>query len=278
MILPVAQAYVGLITPAHKEGRTMGLFNIALYGGLSLGPFLGGVVKDWFSFQASFLSMGGITFVGCLLCLLLPPAQSEPKGRKTSEAGGFAAYTRILTDPSVLSLFLFVTSFMTCVGIIWSFLPLLADTELGLSSSAIGVIVMANVLVACVFQTPMGYLADRFSKKAMVAAGGVLAMAAILYMDRAGSFAGLFAANAILGLAGGICFPTIMALGVIEGRRSGRMGSMMGLLAMAHSLGMLAGPLVGGVVIDLYSFSSIFYLGAGILGLGLAGFLAKYRT
>ena len=30
MILPVAQAYVGMITPSHKEGRIMGLFNISL--------------------------------------------------------------------------------------------------------------------------------------------------------------------------------------------------------------------------------------------------------
>jgi MFS family permease len=278
MILPVAQAYVGLITPRHKEGRTMGLFNIALYGGLSLGPFLGGVVKDWFSIQVSFLSMGAVTLVGCLLCLLLPPVQAEPKGKKASESGGFVAYAKVLLDPQVFSLFTLVTSFMTCIGIIWSFLPLLAGTKLALSSSAIGVIVMANVLVACIFQTPMGYLADRINKKGMTATGGILAIAAILYMDRAGSFTGLFLANAVLGLAGGICFPTIMALGVIEGRRIGQMGSMMGLMAMAHSLGMLTGPLLGGAVIDLYSFAAIFYLGAVILAMGLLFFLARHRT
>jgi len=276
MILPVAQAYVGLITPTHKEGRTMGLFNIALYGGLSLGPFLGGVVKDWFSIQISFLSMGAVTLLGCLLCLLLPKVHEEPKGKKASESDGFGTYFKVLLDPSILSLFAFVASFMTCIGIIWGFLPLLADTKLGLSSSAIGLIVMTNVLVACVFQTPMGYLADRANKKWMLATGGILSIGAILYMDRAGSFIGLLVANGVLGLAGGICFPAIMALGVIEGRKTGQMGALMGLLAMAHSLGMLVGPLLGGIVLDLYSFAVIFYLGATILAGGLVWFLGRY--
>ena len=41
MVLPVAQAYIGSMTPPQKEGRVMGLFSISLYGGLSIGPLLG---------------------------------------------------------------------------------------------------------------------------------------------------------------------------------------------------------------------------------------------
>ena len=68
MILPVAQAYVGMLTPKNREGFTMGLFNVSLYGGLSVGPVLGGMVKDWFGFRISFLSMGILALFGFLLC------------------------------------------------------------------------------------------------------------------------------------------------------------------------------------------------------------------
>jgi MFS family permease len=51
-----------------------------------------------------------------------------------------------------------------------------------------------------------------------------------------------------------------MALGVIEGRSKDSMGSIMGLMAMGHSLGMLAGPLLGGALLDLFSFDVIFAL------------------
>ena len=64
MILPVAQAYVGMITPEQHEGRLMGIFNMPIYGGLSAGPVLGGLVKDWFNIEISFLSMGALTLFG----------------------------------------------------------------------------------------------------------------------------------------------------------------------------------------------------------------------
>ena len=64
-----------------------------------------------------------------------------------------------------------------------------------------------------------------------------------------------------------------MALGVIEGRRTGAMGSVMGLLALAHSLGMLLGPVFAGMAIDLFSFSVVFISGAVVVAAGTLLFL-----
>ena len=58
MLLPVIQAYVGDITPRGREGFTMGIFNMSLFLGLSLGPLLGGVIKDHFSLNAAFFQHG----------------------------------------------------------------------------------------------------------------------------------------------------------------------------------------------------------------------------
>jgi MFS family permease len=127
---------------------------------------------------------------------------------------------------------------------------------------------MTNVCAAGLLQAPMGYLADRFSKKFFVTAGGILGIISILHITSASSFTELVIANVLFGLAGGISLPAIMALGVLEGRRSNAMGSLMGLLAMAHSLGMLVGPLLGGIFIDLLSLGTIFTFGAIILCCG----------
>ena len=91
----------------------------------------------------------------------------------------------------ILGLFIFRTCFTLCIGITWTFIPFLASTRLGLSSSAIGLVVMVNVLVAGLFQAPMGFLADRFSKRLLVTAGGVLAVFAILYLNVAATFVDL---------------------------------------------------------------------------------------
>jgi MFS family permease len=67
-----------------------------------------------------------------------------------------------------------------------------------------------------------------------------------------------------------------MALGVIAGREKGGMGAVMGLLAMAHSLGMLIGPLLAGALLDLSSFGAVFVAGSGVLVTGTALFLGLH--
>jgi DHA1 family multidrug resistance protein-like MFS transporter len=273
MILPVAQAYIGMITPINKEGSIMGLFNVSLYAGLSTGPLLGGFVKDWSNIRVSFLSMGALTFFGFLLCLLLLPPESGPRQENRAGASTSTPYLDLMKTPSVRSLFIFRMCFTTCVGIVWAFLPLFASTRLGLSSSAIGIVVMLIVLVAALFQVPMGYIADRVNKKFLVTAGGIIGVVSTLLLNAACSFSELAFAGGLLGLAGGISVPAVMALGVIHGRQSKAMGSLMGLLAMAHSLGMFVGPLVAGILIDLFDFETIFILGTFVLAIGTIIFL-----
>ena len=66
--------------------------------------------------------------------------------------------------------------------------------------------------------------------------------------------------------------PASAALAVEEGRKYG-MGSTLGVFNMAMSLGMAAGPIVGGVVADFINLNSVFYLGAGASFLGIGLFL-----
>ena len=136
---------------------------------------------------------------------------------------------------------------------------------------------MISVLVSGVFQTPMGFLADRFSKKLLITLGGILGALSLFLVQTANTFGELFLASGLFGLAGGIAFPALMALGVIEGRRLDAMGSIMGLLAMAHSLGMLIGPLIAGFIIDLFSFTIVFIFGTLILLAGSFIFLVMHR-
>jgi len=111
------------------------------------------------------------------------------------------------------------------------------------------------------------------NKRFLLTMGGFLGLMSFLFLQGASSFRELVLANGLLGLGGGISIPAIMALGVIEGRRTKAMGSLMGLLALGHSLGMLGGPLLAGMLIDLFSFSSIFIFGAFVMGAGIVIFL-----
>ncbi|PIP38698.1 MAG: MFS transporter, partial [Desulfobacterales bacterium CG23_combo_of_CG06-09_8_20_14_all_51_8] len=275
MIMPVAQAYIGEITPKGREGISMGLFNISVFLGLSIGPLLGGAIKDYVSLQAAFGAMGGLSFAAfCLSFFLLPPTREE---QTVIRAYHPAPWGRLLRDREIVTISLFRFVYTTCIGIIWGFLPVYGDMKFALSSSAIGVLVVLGVSVSGLMHVPMGMMADRMDKRILVVTGGVITTLAILLVGKAEGFWGLFAANVIFGIGGGISMPALMALAVISGSKTEAMGAVMSLITVAHSLGMLCGSLVAGAVMDFFNLQYAFFLGAIIMAAGTACFVSGTR-
>jgi multidrug resistance protein len=271
MMMPVIQAYVGDITPQGREGLTMGVFNMSMFFGLSIGPLLGGVINDHFSLQISFVCMGVLAFIGFGLSLVfLPPRKLERIFRRKRPP---ATWRHLIRDRVIAGLFMFRFAYTACIGVIWSFLPVFADSAFALSSSAIGVLIMLGVFISGIIHTPMGYLADRINKLLMVTIGGLVVGYAILSFEWSTGFGDLFLASVLFGLGGGIAMPAHMAIAVVKGDRTAAMGSVMALMTVAHSLGMLVGSLLGGVMMDLYQLRLAFTSGAAIMVVGVTLFL-----
>ncbi len=271
MIMPAVQAYVGEITPTGREGFTMGLFNMSMFLGLSIGPLIGGIIRDRFSLGTSFASMGFLTFLGFMLSFfLLPPTKSE---RVVSRGIEPLPWKWVLQDKEMAGLFFFRLAYAACIGVIWSFLPVLADLEFSLSSSSIGILVTIGVFSSGLLHVPMGFMADRVNRKMMVVAGGLIITYAIFSFDWADSYGDLLSASILFGLGGGVSMPALMALAVLKGGEIDGMGSVMGLLAMAHSLGMLAGSLLAGLMMDVSRLRNAFPAGAVMMMLCLGLFM-----
>ncbi len=256
MIIPVAHAYIGDITPVKREGLTMGLFNMSMFISLSIGPLAGGMINDALGMDAAFLCMGGLSFIGFLMSLwYLPPIREESHiGEKNR---GPLAMAAILRDRGLYGLFCLRMAYVFCIGVIWCFLPVMSK-KYGLSTTAIGFLIMLGVFVSGGLQIPMGMVADRVDKRKMATLGGVLVAADILCYQWAGGFWSLFAASLVFGLGGGITMPPLMAMAVIKGGESRAMGSVMSLLTVAHSLGMLLGALSAGLVMDFFTVQQTF--------------------
>ena len=277
MLMPVIQAYIGDITPQGREGATMGLFNMSLFLGLSLGPLIGGVIKDYWGLQASFICMGSLALLGFLLSLILLPPTCSEQGLKDRDRS--FSWKALLSDRLLIGLLLFRFAYVVCVGIMWGFIPLYADIKFKASSSLIGVLIMLGIFVSGLIHIPMGYIADRISKKLMVVGGGLIVSYAILSFEWAGQVQDLVLASIIFGLGGGIAMPALMAMAVLRGSKAEAMGSVMALMTVAHSLGMLSGALLGGLMMDFFQLSWAFPLGSVVMvictGLFLVGSHAR---
>lgn len=260
MIMPITQAYVADITPPGSEGRLMGVYNMAILGSLSLGPVFGGVINEHWGLNMSFICMAGLSLVGfCLSILFLPPVTEEVIQTVHSSPRGWRF---LLRDPMINGLAAIRFVYVMCIGMIWCFLPVYADTDFGLTSSSIGILVMLGVLVSGLIQYPMGYLADKFNKNVMILTGSVLIFIAMNLFVWARGFMDLFFINILFGLGGGICMPPVMAIAVIKGQTYKTMGSVMSLMTMSHSMGMLAGALLGGMIMDKDIIRHAFPIGA----------------
>ena len=271
MIMPVAQAYIGEITPKGKEGFSMGVFNMSIFSGLSIGPLLGGVIKDYFSLQAAFGCMGVMAFGAfCLSFFFLPPTCREKTVTREYHP---VPWRQLICDRELVSIFFFRLAYTTCIGIIWGFLPVYGDARFALSSTSIGFLVVTGVSVSGIMNIPMGVVSDRMDKRILVVAGGIITLVAISIIGPADGFWGLFTANVVFGIGGGVSMPALMALAVISGSRKKSMGAVMSMITVAHSLGMLCGSLIAGIIMDVWALEYAFYVGAVIMGLGTLVFV-----
>ncbi len=277
MIMPVLQAYVGDITPEGRESSLMGTFNMAIFLGLSLGPILGGWINQHWNLDVAFASMGALALASFALCLFhLPPVASEPS-RQTSDPGDHR-WRRVLCNRQVAGLFAYRLIYTACIGIIWGFLPLYLDMTFGYSSSLVGLVVTTGVFVSGIVQTPMGWMADWIrDKRWMVVLGGIWAALALWGFQWAEGKTGFLVTSVFFGIGGGMSMPALMGLAVEEGVRVQAMGSLMSVLTMAHSIGMLAGALTAGILMDSAKLGSAFGTGAFamVLGIGLFWILCR---
>ena len=271
MIMPVCQAYVGEITPAGKEGFVMGMFNMSMFFGLSIGPLIGGFVKDYYSLDTAFVCMGFLSLTAFLTCLFfLPPVVTEKNygsGKAPKE------WKHIIGDRKMAGLFLFRFAYTASIGIIWAFLPVLANLEFSLSGFSTGILVTLGVLISGILHTPMGIAADKFNKRMLVAVGGLVIVFSMVFFGKAESFNDLLFSSILFGIGGGISMPALMALAVYKGKETDAMGSVMALITTAHSLGMLIGSLAAGLIMDMSRLREAFYSGAVIMVLGMIVFL-----
>lgn len=264
MIVPIAMAYIGDISPKNREGSYVGKFNVALFLGFGLGPFLGGCIHDLFGVNTDFIVMGllcGISF--CLVMLYLPASDGRPHAQKIQPA----LFRHIIKSSQVQGImcFRFINAFIR--GSVLTFLPLYASYDLRMNGFEIGVVVSSGVLLTSFLQYPCGKLADSVNRKLLIVAGSLFYALCVVIFPFTSSYAAILCANLLSGILGAIPIPAATALVMEEGKKYG-MGSIMALFNVAMSLGLGIGPLVTGLMHDVIGLHKVFYFIAacGIVG------------
>ena len=263
LTLPIATAYVGDIAPPEKRGTLMGIFNLSMTSSIGLGPLVGGWLSDQYGMEFSFYWMCLLNALACgLVLVLLPSSHSTGKA-----AVRRASYRQLLARPRVKGLALYRVVNTIQMGLWFSFLPLLGTEILNINHTMIGWALACYMLVSSLVQVPFGRMADRFSKRLLIITSGLIGSFVFSFMFFVWTFWHLLLIAAVTGAMGAMAMPALNAMAAEEGQ-DGNMGAVMGMLNMAMSVGMMLGPVLGGLVLDVSGLRPLFIFGAvaGVLG------------
>jgi EmrB/QacA subfamily drug resistance transporter len=149
-------------------------------------------------------------------------------------------------------------------------LPSIAE-GLGSSASQLQWIVDAYILAIAGLVLTMGYLGDRLGRKTTLMVG--LGLFALFSLGAAlsSSTEMLIAMRAMMGIGTAIIMPATLSLLTATFRDDKERAQAIALWAATFSLGIGIGPLVGGWLLEHFSWSSVFYINIPIIAVVLVG-------
>lgn len=279
MVSPIAQSYIGDITPPGKEGRVMNLFYIGQFGGVAIGPFIGGYLADKFSFDAPFFFMIASSFLAFFIVFFAIPEIKSSK--KKGKIGFRKSIKAVLGDAKIKGLLYYMVGRGFYRWGFNSFFPIYVIALAGLTKSQVGILVSGYMLAGTLLQYPCGRLADRFPKKRpelIVIGGGIAA----LFMFLVPVFTSMFWLVILVVLMGAVsALPraTTIAIRTERGRKFG-MGAVTGVYMTGVSAGQVLGPVGFGAISDAFSIPVSFYIGgiSGIVTTGLAYWYLRFKV
>ncbi len=285
-MVPSTLAMLTHISTPDNRGRSMGVYSTIRGIGSAAGPAVGGVIAVVWGFGAGFYACAVLGLISIILvsffvrethsseisgisdisgsdwsktgCLPEPPDSADSANRVNS-AGSVNSTAN--TGIGLLAAAAFTT--MLAIMIIATMLPLYEE-RLGASTAGLGVALAAYFSARLIFQTPMGVLSDRIGTRRVVVAGlgvSALLILRIAHVTTTPEFLTLMFAT---GVAAAAVNTPALAFGA-DLSCPGMVGQQMSLFPMASAIGMVAGPLIGGVFASYLGFTSPFYLCAGLM-------------
>lgn len=265
MVAPIAQAYVGDLTPPGKEGRITSLFYASMFAGMALGPLAGGYLVEGWSMETPFLAMGALSLLALLgVARWVPQDAAQTRGKSPTQA--VKSFRQVLRGPAVLGIIAYFVTRGLWRQSFNSFWPVIADRQ-GYSESAIGLVLTGYLIGESLFQIPFGCLADRFPRLPQIAMGGLLSPLPLFVIPVVHELWEVAALSIWMGMMSALGRASLLALRTELGRSYG-MGTLTGLQNSAFAGGQMLGPIVAGMAFDLFGPTAALYQGAlfGLVG------------
>jgi MFS family permease len=250
MVYTAGSAWIVDLAPADRRGRIIGLYGLAIWGGLTLGPPIGELILRASSFEMVWAFALAAPLLGAFIAARIPeaftPREPEPIGRHN------------LIERAALVPGLGLSLGTMGYAAVAAFLVLhLDEREIG-HGAEVFTAFAATVVAARVFG---GWLPDRYGPAPCVVGAGLVEAAGLLAILLADTLPVAIAGALAMGAAFSLLFPSL-ALAVIDRVPEERRGVAMGTFTAFFDLGVGLGAPAAGLAAAIGGYPAAFGVAA----------------
>ena len=276
-VLTGAQVMLADISTPANRGRMMSFYMGWFLFAVGLGPTPGGLIANWLGLTAPFFAFAVLSLLAALVCWWKLPetrhlaGDQEARGSARPAPSALAVARQLLLRPAFpLVSFVTFVQFMARTGAIFTVVPIMAQSRMGLDPLQIGVALTVGNLINLMVTPVAGILVDRFGRRMVIVPGTLLSGVAFAAFVMVGSYPMFLAVCLLWGFSGGIggSAPGAYAADLAP---PGANGVTMGIYRTLADAGYVVGPALLGFLADaaganaaLYTIGGLFLV-AGVL-------------
>ncbi len=252
------------LAPVRHRGLALGVFGLAVWGGLSLGPLVGELLRSAAGYDAVWALAAALPLAGALIALCLPEPARPLRGRVSER---LALFPRAARRPG-LALALANFGYAALAGFV-----VLDLSSQGVSGGAsVFTVFAAAVFLSRIVLSP---LPDRAGPRATATGAALFEAAGLAIIASSHTLEGALVGALLMGLGFSMLFPAL-ALMVVGEVGEERRGSALGAFTAFFDIGVGLGAPLAGAAAALAGYPAVFLLGSAA-ALGAAG-LAAFAT
>jgi MFS family permease len=271
-----ADAMLADLIPSENRADAYAMIRLSNNAGIAIGPILGGLLST-ISYSITFVCAGiGMLIYSFLLVFFA--YETLPKIVETSPGSSqfLGGYVKVLRDTQFIY---FVVAFILaqmCTVMIWTLMPVYANTNFSVPESQIGFIPTTNALMVVFFQVFVTSITKKYKPVPVMMLGTAFYTLAVGSVSLGHSFLGFWISIVIMTVGELILMPTastyVAAIAPVDMR-----GRYMSIAGLTWSAALGIGPIIGGFLNDNIAPVAIWYGGLLIGILGIFGFYMLSR-
>ena len=249
--ISAANALVAATAPREQTGYAMGILQMGLWGGIAIGPLIGGVMADAFGFRITFGATAALlALAGVIVWLGVEETFTPPAKANQPQAGFLADWRRILSAQGVG--WAYTLRFLSQLGrvmiipiaplFIYSLLP--DTTHLGTFT---GLVVGLSAAAGTASAVYLGRLGDRVGHRRILTMSALIGAIFFLPQTFVSNAWQLLILQIFTGAATGGIIPALSAL-LARYTQPGEAGAVYGLDNSIVSAARAVAPLIGAAV------------------------------